>query len=350
MNPGKVARYALQCWRRGRAPGMINMARGYAAIRSEPDIVRYHPLSIIIEPTLRCNLDCLMCDPALRSRTKQQMTIEQFRHVIGQFPFLQKLAIQGVGEPLMNPDFFDMVEFARRQGVFVYFNTNACLLNEKNCEKLIAAGPNEVRVSIDGAQKQTYEHFRRGAVFEKVIENLTRLGRRAPADMLVGVWFLAMKENIRELPQMPALAANAGVKNLYIQNLHSWGREELSKSVVQELGINKGEFADIVSQTEQEAAKHGVRFNKVSDFSGDQTVRGCQWPWFSTYISVEGFVTPCCVQGSNPDVIQFGNIFETPFAEIWNNKKYQAFRRALKSDSPPKICRGCPAYYTRILT
>jgi len=349
VNIAKVSRYALQCWRRGGVPGMINMARGYTTIRSEPDIVKYHPLSIIIEPTTRCNLDCLMCDPALRSRTKQQMTIAQFHHIAGQFPHLQKLAIQGVGEPLMNPDFFDMVDYAKSKKIFVYFNTNACLLNEKNCGRLIAAGPDEVRISIDGATKETYEHFRCGAVFEKVIENLTRFTALASDSIHIGVWFLAMKENINELPQMPELVSRAGVKNLYIQNLHSWGKDELSKSVVQDMGINRGGFAEIIAQTETQAAVHGVTLNKVSDFSGQQTERGCQWPWFSTYISVEGCVTPCCVQGSNPDIINFGNIFETPFAEIWNNKKYQAFRRALKSDSPPKICLGCPAYGTRIL-
>lgn len=350
MNYGKAMKYATVCVRRGGAAGLVNMARGYATLRREPEVVRYHPLSLIIEPTLRCNLNCLMCDRSLRGRTAEQLTLDKFKTVVAQFPFTQKLAIQGVGEPLMNPEFFDMVAHAKSKNIYVYFNTNACLLDEAKLDKLLAARPDEVRVSVDGATKETYERYRRGGDFDEVIANLTRFAGRAPAGISIAVWFLAMKENIQEMPLMPALAARAGVRRLFVQNLHSWGRESLKKEVVADLGIRRGEYMETIEKTRANAVAAGVELLLATDFSGEQKTRGCQWPWFSAYISVEGFVTPCCVQGSNPDIINFGNIFERPFAEIWNNEEYRKFRADLKSDNPPKICRGCPAYYTKILT
>ena len=350
MNFRKATQYAVQCVKRGGAAGLVNAARGYITLKNEPDVVRYHPLSLIIEPTLRCNLNCLSCDAALRGRTTEQMTFETFRAFIDQFPFVQKLAIQGVGEPLMNPEFFDMVAYARSKNIYVYFNTNACLLNEKNLEKLLAAGPNEVRVSVDGAVKDTYEHFRRGSKFELVMENLKRFAARAGGRIHIGVWFLCMKENIEELPLMPALAADAGVRNLYAQTLHSWGKDELGKKVVQDLGMPRGTFDHIIEKTRAAAVARNVNFILASDLSGAAGKRGCQWPWFSAYVTVEGFVTPCCVQGANPTIINFGNLHDSPFEKIWNNEEYKEFRAALKSDIPPKICRGCPAYYTKILT
>ena len=51
----------------------------------------------------------------------------------------------------------------------------------------------------------------------------------------------------------------------------------------------------------------------------------------------------------DPDVINFGNIFEKPFNEIWNSPSYQEFRRKLRSDTPPEICIDCTSYYDKLV-
>jgi len=350
MKFAKAARYGLTCYRRGGAAGLLNMARGYRTLKTEPLVVPYSPFSLYVEPTLRCNLNCLMCDTTLRSRTRDQMTLARFQGVIDQFPYLQRLAIQGVGEPLLNPDFFDMIGYAKSKQVFVYFNTNACLLNERNLERLLAAGPDEVRVSLDGADRKTYERLRPGSSFELVTGNLKRLASRAPGRLTVAIWFLATRENLDEMPLMPGLARRLGVRHLYVQSLHSWGNEEMVGKLIEPLGLQRGEMRDVIESTRREAAAKGVRLQLASDFFGGEVKRGCQFPWFLPYVTVEGFVTPCCMQGCNPEVIHFGNLFEKDFREIWNNEAYQRFRAALKSESPPRICRGCPAYYTGVLS
>jgi radical SAM protein with 4Fe4S-binding SPASM domain len=60
-------------------------------------------------------------------------------------------------------------------------------------------------------------------------------------------------------------------------------------------------------------------------------------------------VTPCCENGSDPERINFGNIFEQSFADIWNSEQYQKFRLVLQStDSRPAICTDCPSYHAPI--
>ena len=64
----------------------------------------------------------------------------------------------------------------------------------------------------------------------------------------------------------------------------------------------------------------------------------CYLPWYSAYITWEGDVLPCCYFYDSQ--ISFGNVFQTPFKEIWNSPKYQSFRQAL-AKSRNGLCASC---------
>lgn len=69
----------------------------------------------------------------------------------------------------------------------------------------------------------------------------------------------------------------------------------------------------------------------------------CTMAWDHTVVNVDGSVTPCCYL--RPDMGQafvMGNVFSTPFAEIWRGEKYRAFRAAMLAgrDAMP-VCRNC---------
>ena len=53
----------------------------------------------------------------------------------------------------------------------VNFSTNASALTEKKSIDLLKAGLDEIRFSIDGYTKETFENVRKGSKFEKVINN-----------------------------------------------------------------------------------------------------------------------------------------------------------------------------------
>ncbi len=75
--------------------------------------------------------------------------------------------------------------------------------------------------------------------------------------------------------------------------------------------------------------------------SSEKTKKNCGRPFEWAFITVDGFVTPCC-RRVNPEVINFGNIFETSLKEIWYSKKAQDFRRSILEDLPNPICDECP--------
>ena len=68
--------------------------------------------------------------------------------------------LQGLGEPMMHPRFFDMVAYAAGKGIRVTTNSNLTLLNERRAAACVASGLDCLHVSIDGATAETYERIR----------------------------------------------------------------------------------------------------------------------------------------------------------------------------------------------
>ena len=119
------------------------------------------PTYIQIEPVGQCNLRCQMCSIQFRQDGPPYgplafMDFEQFTRLIDQFVNVQELHLQGLGEPMMHPRFFDMVAYAAEQGINVSTNSNLTLLNDRRAERCVTSGLDEVNVSIDGATAATY--------------------------------------------------------------------------------------------------------------------------------------------------------------------------------------------------
>lgn len=305
------------------------------------------PKEIQIEPTIHCNLDCIMCNKKARIRGSKDMTFEEFKKVLNQFPNLEKIHLHGIGEPFLNQDFFNMLKFAKQKGINVCFNSNFTFVTKELAEKLVDLEIDEIRVSLDADNKQDYEKVRRKDLFETVIKNIEILSRTKeelnkdkPKIVLV---IVAMKNNLKQIKGIVKIAADKKINLIVVQNMQSWStddnitkRDEKDKEIsTKQINkeILKREF-DVIRET---AKKLNVNIVLPPLEKGHFS---CLWPWKSAFISVEGYVTPCC-NCPDPRVYNFGNIFEKPIEKIWNSPKYNQFRLDLKSDKIPSICQGC---------
>ena len=100
------------------------------------------PTYVQIEPVGQCNLRCQMCSIQFRQDGPPYgplafMDFEQFTRLIDQFVNVQELHLQGLGEPMMHPRFFDMVAYATGRGIHVTTNTNLTLLNDRRAERSV---------------------------------------------------------------------------------------------------------------------------------------------------------------------------------------------------------------------
>ena len=76
-----------------------------------------------------------------------------------------------MGEPLVNNNFFKMVDYASQSGICSEITTNGSLLNNKNIDFLKKSQLSRITISVDGATKKTFESIRIKSNFETVVKN-----------------------------------------------------------------------------------------------------------------------------------------------------------------------------------
>jgi len=324
------------------------------------------PQYVQIEPVGQCNLRCKMCPVQFRidgpPGPSAFMPFERFCSLIDQFETVKELHLQGLGEPLLHPRFFDMVRYASERGIRVSTNTNMTVMTPEHAERCIASGLHTMHVSLDGASAASYEAIRVRARFDKVLRNLRRLmaARASAASELphVGLVAVAMRQNVDELPQLVRLAHAEGIASVSVQHLcHDFGEESLPERYRPMrrfidgqtlLNEDRARIETIFHAAREEAEKLGItlrlpRLEPRQHAANAPGPQRCDWPWRGAYISYDGKAMPCCMVAT-PDRIHFGDMTQEGVAKIWNNAAYKDFRNQLSSATPPAVCRSCAVY------
>jgi MoaA/NifB/PqqE/SkfB family radical SAM enzyme len=325
------------------------------------------PAYLQIEPVGQCNLRCQMCPIQFRADGPPHgplafMPFETFTRLIDRWEGLAELHLQGLGEPLMHPRFFDMVRYAAGRGIEVSTNSNLTLLNARRAALCVTSGLAWLHVSIDGATAATYERIRVRARFDRVVANLegllearARAGAGRPRLRLVCV---AMRQNLDELPDLVRHAHGWGLDAVFVQHLcHDFGEESLPARYRSMRDFVDGETLANEDPARVErafaaaravAAALGVdlrlpRTRPRPHPPGTPGRQRCGWPWTGAYLSYGGLAMPCCMVAT-PDRINFGSMVEEGPLAVWEGEAYRRFRERLDSDDPPDICRSCALY------
>lgn len=320
------------------------------------------PSELYIESTSRCNEACDQCPRThLGREADRDITLAEVRQIVAQLPTLRRVVLHGLGEPLMNRELPEIVAYLHARDIYTLFNSNALLLNEARGRALIAAGLDELRISMDGASPQTYARVR--GVNEKALPHIIRnlagferikleLSARTPRTSL---WFTAMRENIEELPHLVAIAAQTGVREVYVQRFIYFGKGLATEDQAIWRHAKQRE-QELIAQTAARCETLGVRFTATGAstpvaYIGRDAVHdsarpwtGCQRPYTLAYITAHGNVYSCCFAPFHPGPRRerlLGNALEQSFEAIWNGERYRAFRAAFESDTPWSQCAGC---------
>ena len=110
------------------------------------------PQTIVIDPFHRCNVQCAHCfvhNPSIHHPDEflnRKLTLANFTEIITDAVELKTdvVILQGDGEPLMHPDFIEMIRHIRSTGMRAIFFTNGSLLNESMAKEIIDADVSEL--------------------------------------------------------------------------------------------------------------------------------------------------------------------------------------------------------------
>lgn len=116
--------------------------------------------------TNECNLNCLHC----RGMDEEELNGETILRVAKEVSSLKPewVIIEG-GEPLLCGELLSVIDIIHKNGIKIYLISNGMLLTDEFAEKCSQLDVN-LMLSIDGADKETYEKIRKGASFEKLKE------------------------------------------------------------------------------------------------------------------------------------------------------------------------------------
>jgi MoaA/NifB/PqqE/SkfB family radical SAM enzyme len=334
-------------------------------LKSRKTLAPELPRQLYIEVTNYCNSLCISCpltyDHFLPLEPKHHLTWENFRRIVDQVPRIQRAVLHGIGEPLLNRDLPRFIAHLKERGSHVLFNSNGVLLDQKRGDALVAAGLDELRISIDAITPELYARLRGIDRLPQIVANVRVFvqrhgGREQPR---LSLWLVGMQENLHQLLDFVRLGAEIGAPEVYLQRLVYFGggeriADDATMTPEQSLfGSLEERQAALIVQAEKLAAELGVTFrasgattpHESVAVKGDHPWQGCMRPWTLMYITANGTALPCCIAPfATPNYagIMLGNVYEQPLSHVWNGERYQELRSAVLSESPaPWPCQHC---------
>jgi radical SAM protein with 4Fe4S-binding SPASM domain len=342
--------------------GVVDPRRYHEAAGSEREAAaRQLPVCLYLEVTNRCNLLCATCPRTYEDlEPPADLSWGLFIRIIEQLPNLSRAVLHGVGEPMLVPELPRMVRYLKDRGVYVLFNTNGTVLNERNGRALIKAGLDELRVSLDASTRESYKAIRGKDYFNRILRNVRRFRdlqeSEGHAKPRVSAWLTGLKQTTAELPDFVTLAAEIGVGEVYLQRLVYFDRDTIGLARPEQSLFERmsAEDASHLAAAEKKARELGITFSASGAASepGASLRRGsdknpwslCGRPWTVMYITANGRALPCCIAPFSQHGYEnytLGDATKDELREIWNGAAYQGFRTALKSDRPPQACANC---------
>src|SRR5947207_3124444 len=183
-----------------RAWNRAKLLWGYLARRTNLNGL---PVEYIVETTAKCNLYCPMCPRETHKQPKEDMADEIFERLARESgSSAEHMMLIGLGEPFMDPKIFERIEYCERHKISTLLSTNGTFLDEKMSERLLATPLEHITLSFDGATKESFEFYRKGARFEKVRDNFVRFARMKKergSRMQVVVQMVRMERNTGEI-------------------------------------------------------------------------------------------------------------------------------------------------------
>ncbi len=317
------------------------------------------PVCLYLEVTNRCNLLCETCPRTFEElEPPADMDWALFTRIVDQVPDIARVVLHGVGEPMLVKELPRMIRYLKARGTYVLFNTNGTLLRPAKFQEIIDTGLDEMRVSLDAADRETYRLVRGKDFFDRIVRDVRRftdfqreVGSTTPR---LSIWLTGLKETVRQLPEFVRLAAQMGVSEVHLQRLvfddSGYGMARAASSLFEATGA--GEMAAIeaaqalgralgVTLDASGATEPGLSLKRAADEAPWST---CRRPWSLMYFTAHGRALPCCIapfSARGYANYTLGDATQQTLREIWSSDAYRDFRASLLSDAPPKPCQGC---------
>lgn len=279
----------------------------------------FFPKYLAIETCNNCNARCIMCPKGKKGTSSMQMMDKGlFDKILEEISFyadwVEMICLNSDGEPLLDQEIAQKIRRLKGIGVkHVNISTNGQLLTRHKIRELLESGLDDIRISLDGFTRETFEKVRRGLQYDVVKENILNLIEmrdETGSKMEIRLRMVELEENGNEREAWMEYWKKIlqTTDKVQLMPMHTWSGK-------------------IAEETQQ----------KIDYYAG----RPCISVFSSFAINYDGMVQLC-----DSDVEQkviMGDVAKHSIREIWQGEKFNLAREWHVSGQRNmiEICRGC---------
>ncbi|MCM8790648.1 MAG: radical SAM protein [Candidatus Omnitrophica bacterium] len=316
------------------------------------EILDYDPVTISIVATSRCTFSCDMCpthskrvpaDYEHAQTTTRDMDFAMFKEIIDRFENALNVQIIGSGEPMLNKNFFKMVDYAAMRHMTVKTFSNGTTI-EDNLDNILNSKLDGITISINGHNAKEFNRMtgmdeNYYAKIYRAIKNLVDERNRRNSPLKVKLSFIVDRQNYKYIPDMIQTSLNLGVDHTFLCNFLPCPVEGLTaeeRSLMADPKIRR-EIRSIMN-----AYPPLVRRKFTLPPLIDKTLRQnkCVSHFSQVRFDGDGNISSCSMMLLNME--GNGNYRDE---EIWNNAFFRRMRNVFLSSDAEKLpgpCRVCP--------
>lgn len=192
------------------------------------------PETLTLAITGECNLHCAHCWVDAGPTASALLPVHTAQGLIEEFAGFGGTAVRLTGgEPLLHPDWLELVRIVAAAGLTVLLQTNGMLFTEQNLQELqdLECADLTVQISLDGATAATHDLVRGEGAYGQALQGIQRLIAYGFAQE-IALFFTEMRHNLHELPDLLLLADQLGVGSVSSGSLVVCGRASADETIV----------------------------------------------------------------------------------------------------------------------
>src|SRR5262245_3240787 len=300
-----------------------------------------NPMLLIAELSYKCPLHCPYCSNPLSigdAKYSDELSTEDWIrvfHEAGDLGVLQ-LALTG-GEPLVRKDAERLARASKEAGLYSNLITAGTPFTRKRAEALKEAGLDNVQISIQDSDPISSDRIAGTRSFAKKIE-AAKLARELGFPLTINV--VLHRQNLDRIEQIIQLAEDLDARRVELANSQYQGWAAINRTALMPTREQLEHGEEVVKAARERIGPKMEILWVLPDYY-EEYPKPCMGGWGrdAMVIAPNGDVLPCQAASTIPG-LEFGNVRDTPLAEIWFES--DAFNRFRGTDWMPEPCKSCP--------
>ncbi len=276
--------------------------------------------NLLIEISNYCNSSCIFCANRKMTRKKKEINPMFLKRILKEAYELgaREVGFYTTGEPLLNKNLEYYISLAKKIGYqYIYITTNGILANIDRMKKLINAGLNSIKFSINAINENEYKFVHGISAYNIVMNNLTDL-------------YNYKKESLIEFNVYVSYVATRYTEydnDVIVSNFS----DKCDKVIIVNARNQSGMMPEINSLLAPINQDCKIQANRVLP---------CHYTFDCAIITVEGYLNACCTDFQN--YLAYADLNKTSLKKAWTNDVITELRRKQKNnDLKGTLCDNC---------